>query len=102
MLTARLSSKGQVVIPSSLRAELHLEPGTRFDVQVENGRLLLAPIEEPEFDLDAIRTAVDKVGGMLHRPNRKLMTDEEQEAAILKMLAEDDDRINRRTKCERL
>lgn len=95
MLTARLSTKGQIVIPSALRAELHLEPGTRFDVQVENGRLMLAPIKEAQFDLEAIRLAVDKVGGMLYRPDRKMMSDEEQEAAIMKMLAEDDDRIRR-------
>lgn len=95
MLITRLSSKGRVVIPSALRAKLRLEPGTRFDVRVENGCLLLTPLKETEFDLEAIRLAVDKVGGMLYRPDRKMKTDEEQEAAIMKMLAEDDDRIRR-------
>jgi AbrB family looped-hinge helix DNA binding protein len=95
MLTARLSSKGQVVIPSALRAELHLEPGTRFDVCIENGRLLLQPIFDPEFDLDAIRKAVDKVAGCLYRPGRVMTTEAEDEQAIMKMLAEDDDRIRR-------
>jgi len=95
MLTARLSSKGQVVIPSALRAELHLEPGSRFDVKIENGRLMLAPIKEPEFDLEAIRAAVDKVAGCLYRPDRVMTSEEEDEQAIMKMLAEDDERIRR-------
>jgi AbrB family looped-hinge helix DNA binding protein len=93
--TASLSTKGQVVIPKALRAELHLAPGTRFEVRAEKGGVLFQPIAEPEFDLEAIRKAVDRVGGMLYDPNRKMMTDEEQEAAIMKMLADDDDRIRR-------
>jgi len=87
--------KGQIVIPSALRTELHLEPGTRFDVRVENGRLLLEPIKEPEFDLEAIRVAVDRVAGCLYRPDRVMTTEEEDEQAIMKMLAEDDEHIRR-------
>jgi AbrB family looped-hinge helix DNA binding protein len=41
MYTARLTSKGQLVIPKSVRESLHLKPGTDFDVRVEGSRIVL-------------------------------------------------------------
>ena len=43
MLT-RLSSKGQLVIPKAIRDALRLEAGTRFDVQLEDGKIILVPV----------------------------------------------------------
>jgi AbrB family looped-hinge helix DNA binding protein len=67
MHTTSLSSKGQIVIPKALRSELNLVPGTRFALSLEAGRLVLEPLREPEFDLDAIHAAVDALAGCLHR-----------------------------------
>ena len=67
MHTASLSSKGQIVIPKALRSELNLAAGTRFALTVEAGRLVLEPLREPEFDLDAIHAAVDALAGCLRR-----------------------------------
>jgi AbrB family looped-hinge helix DNA binding protein len=39
-----VSSKGQIVIPASLREELQLEPGTRISIQLEKNHLVLQPI----------------------------------------------------------
>ena len=44
MVLARLSSKGQVVLPKTLREALHLQPGTQFDVRVVDGAILLQPL----------------------------------------------------------
>lgn len=91
--TASLSSKGQIVIPKALRTELQLAPGTRFNVRVDNGRPVLEPIREPEFDLEAIRRALDKVAGCLYRADRTLSsTAEDEEEAVKSMLADDDAR----------
>jgi AbrB family looped-hinge helix DNA binding protein len=38
-----VSSKGQMVIPASIRDELGILPGTRIAVQVEGGRVILDP-----------------------------------------------------------
>jgi len=38
-----VSSKGQVVIPSKIREELGISPGTRIAVRVEGGRVVLDP-----------------------------------------------------------
>jgi len=43
-MLARLSSKGQIVIPKEVRESLGLERGTEFHVQVEAGRIVLQPI----------------------------------------------------------
>ena len=45
-MDTRLSSKGQVVIPKQVREELGLEPGTRFHVRVDEGRIVLEPVTE--------------------------------------------------------
>jgi AbrB family looped-hinge helix DNA binding protein len=40
---ARLSTKGQLVIPAKIREELGIEPGTQFEIRQLNGRLILEP-----------------------------------------------------------
>lgn len=38
-----VSSKGQLVIPSAVRAELDIRPGTRMALRIERGRVVLDP-----------------------------------------------------------
>lgn len=38
-----VSTKGQVVIPASIRHELGIEPGTRLAMRVEGGRMVMVP-----------------------------------------------------------
>jgi AbrB family looped-hinge helix DNA binding protein len=45
--TTRLSSKGQVVIPESIRKTLHLEAGNQFIVVAEKDVVILKTIQEP-------------------------------------------------------
>lgn len=41
-----VSSKGQIVIPASLRNKLGIEAGTRIAIQEEDNHLVLRPITE--------------------------------------------------------
>jgi AbrB family looped-hinge helix DNA binding protein len=53
LLTTRMSSKGQVVIPEEIREKLGLRPGTQFTVLSARGMILLQPLITPtleEFD----------------------------------------------------
>jgi AbrB family looped-hinge helix DNA binding protein len=43
MLT-RLSSKGQVVIPRQVREALGLKRGVRFDIHLDDGKIVLEPV----------------------------------------------------------
>ena len=47
LATTRLSSKGQIVIPEAIRAELGLEPGARFVVLAERDVVILKRIDAP-------------------------------------------------------
>ncbi len=43
-MLAKLSSKGQLVIPKGIRRSLALEPGSRFQVDVADGRIILEAV----------------------------------------------------------
>jgi AbrB family looped-hinge helix DNA binding protein len=42
-MQTRVSTKGQVVLPSPIRRKLGLQPGDPLDVGVSNGRVVLTP-----------------------------------------------------------
>ncbi|MBI2797513.1 MAG: AbrB/MazE/SpoVT family DNA-binding domain-containing protein [Gemmatimonadetes bacterium] len=66
--TTTLSSKGQVVIPESIRARLDLQPGARFVVLADRDVVifkLLAPPARKEINAIAARArALAKRSGM--------------------------------------
>ena len=43
-MMTKATVKGQVLIPAALRRKLGIRAGTRFDVQEDNGRIVLQPI----------------------------------------------------------
>jgi antitoxin PrlF len=43
LIYSTVSTKGQIVIPSAVREELEIEPGTRVAVRVDGGRIILDP-----------------------------------------------------------
>lgn len=49
MAVPTMTSKGQIVIPSSIRRELELKSGTKFSVSVENGSIIFAPMNKNYF-----------------------------------------------------
>ena len=48
--TTKMSSKGQVVIPESIRKTLNLETGTQFVVVAEGDVVILKTITPPSMD----------------------------------------------------
>ena len=55
LATTRMSSKGQVVIPESIRKDLKLEAGTRFVVVAEDDVVILKTITPPSLnDFNAV------------------------------------------------
>jgi len=54
METTLLSSKGQVIIPKTIRSSHHWRPGTRFTVEDVQGGVLLKPLSSfPATDLQS-------------------------------------------------
>ena len=59
--TARMSSKGQIVIPEAVRKKLGLNPGDQFMVMGEDDVVILKTIETPSMrDFDRLITAARK------------------------------------------
>jgi AbrB family looped-hinge helix DNA binding protein len=49
-MLARLSSKGQLVIPKAVRQALGLRTGVRFHVQFKEGKIILEPLATSPVD----------------------------------------------------
>jgi AbrB family looped-hinge helix DNA binding protein len=50
-MLARLSSKGQLVIPRAIRQALKLRTGTQFHVQLREGKIILEPVMTSPVDV---------------------------------------------------
>lgn len=50
MKTVKLSQKGQLVLPKSIRTELDIQPGTFIDIRVENNTVVLFPRKKGPLD----------------------------------------------------
>ena len=85
METTRLSTKGQIVLPKTIRTSRAWGPGTEFTVEETRDGLLLRPAGDfPETELD-------QVAGCL-RSNRKAKTPAQMRTAIEKEVSRRRDR----------
>lgn len=50
LATTRMSSKGQIVIPDSIRKQMNLKPGTQFIVVGEDDVVILKTITAPGME----------------------------------------------------
>ena len=71
MVSARLTSKGQITIPASVRAALGLDAGSRVEF-VETGK--------GQFAIIAATDEVQALKGMLKKPARPVTIEEMNEA----------------------
>ena len=49
-MTTTITSKGQIVIPSSIRKRLKIKPGMKFALQEQGNKIVVEPINEHYFD----------------------------------------------------
>jgi AbrB family looped-hinge helix DNA binding protein len=70
-MLVRLSSKGQLVIPKSVRQELGLEPGDQLHIEVEDDRLVLEPVVHSAIDRLYARYEGDDLLADLEREHRE-------------------------------
>jgi AbrB family looped-hinge helix DNA binding protein len=75
METTRLSSKGQIILPKSVRDQHHWGPGTDFTVEDTGDGVLLRPVKKGRV------TRLEDVAGCLKR-NGPTLTLEDMNAAI--------------------
>lgn len=81
-----MTSKGQITIPSEVRATLNLEPGTRFYVAARDGQVVVIPKNKKLMDF----------AGILGKPpSGESLTIEDMNEAVKQAAARDDERITR-------
>ena len=87
-MEATLTSKGQLTLPKSLRDDLGLKSGDSVSFEkTGDGTYELRRKEKPSLD--------DIIGAFAPFMKHPPLSDEECEAGIGQMLADDDDRIRR-------
>lgn len=84
METVTVSSKGQIVIPKSLREAFDIVPGMQFVVTADGDEIRLRPVTA------YARTTVEDGLGLLKRGGRKRLSDDETRVSIMAMLAKRD------------
>lgn len=90
METVKVSSKGQIVIPKSIREARHITVGTEFVIRAVGDELRLIPVP-------AVRnTSIEDAAGILHRPGRKYMGEEKTRRAVGKLIRAKDSGTVRR------
>ena len=72
MPTARLTSKGRITIPKSVRESLRLRTGDVVTFEVEGEAAVMRPVTK----------SVEEVFGKLRRPGRRRRTVAEMEAGV--------------------
>ena len=50
MMTAKISAKGQLVIPKEARKKFNIEPGTFFQIRIEKDNIVLIPLKKGPVD----------------------------------------------------
>lgn len=85
MDTVKLSSKGQIVIPKSMRDDMHLPPGTEFVISVSATGITLTP--KTLFPKATVR----EVRGYLSKHGRTLPSDTAIKDSIKARLKAQDD-----------
>jgi len=74
MPTSTLTSKGQITVPKPIREHLHVAEGDQVDFSIAaNGDVVM----------HRITGSVSALAGLFHRPNRKTVSLEAMENAIV-------------------
>ena len=80
METVTLSSKGQFVIPKSIRLDAQLSAGSQLEVSWIDGEIRLRPLAKHTL------TQLSDVAGCLFKPERQRLSDADTAAAIKRKL----------------
>lgn len=76
-MQTKLSTKGQVVLPSRIRNKLGLRPGDLLDASVEGGRIVLTPRKKCGRKVRIIKDPVTGLPVLTAGPNAPILTSEQ-------------------------
>jgi AbrB family looped-hinge helix DNA binding protein len=80
----KISTKGQVVLPSRLRAKLGLRPGDALDVELEGNAIILRPRRARRRKAKIIKDPITGLPVLTFGPGAPILTDKQ----VKEMLAD--------------
>jgi AbrB family looped-hinge helix DNA binding protein len=81
-MQTKLSTKGQVVLPSRIRNKLGLRPGDPLDASVEGGRIVLTPRKKRSNKVRIIKDPITGLPVLTAGPNAPTLTSKEVEEIL--------------------
>lgn len=82
-MVTKISTKGQVVLPSQVRNRLGLQPGDTLDVQIEGERIVLVPRRKRQRKARIVTDPITGMPVLSPGPDAPVLTSE-QVAELLK------------------
>jgi len=76
-METKLSTKGQIVLPSRIRNKLGLRPGDPLDASVEGGRIVLTPRKKRGRKVRIIKDPITGFPVLTAGPNAPILTSEQ-------------------------
>jgi AbrB family looped-hinge helix DNA binding protein len=86
MIKATVSSKGQIVIPNKIRAELNLKPGTQLIIDIKGETLIMKKIASGFPDWRTMRGMVRRGPSLTHALEEEHRAELERDDARLQGL----------------
>jgi AbrB family looped-hinge helix DNA binding protein len=81
-MQTKVSTKGQVVLPSPLRRRLDLRPGDPLDADIEDGRIILTPRKKRQHRPKFVTDPVTGLPALSAGPNAPTLTSKEVEEIL--------------------
>jgi len=78
----RISTKGQVVLPSRIRRKLGLRPGDPLDAKVERGKVVLTPRRKRSRKSKIVIDPLTGLPALTAGPDAPILTSEEVEELL--------------------
>jgi len=78
----RISTKGQVVLPSRIRRKLGLRPGDPLDAKVEGGKVVLTPRRKRSRKSKIVIDPLTGLPALTAGPDAPILTSEEVEELL--------------------
>jgi AbrB family looped-hinge helix DNA binding protein len=83
-METKVSTKGQIVLPSPLRRKLNIRAGDPLDVSVQAGSILLTPRQQRPLRSKIIKDPITGLPTLTAGPNAPVLTNEQ----VAEMLAD--------------
>ena len=80
--TVTVTSKGQLTLPARIRASLGIRKGTRLQVKVEDGEILLTPVRRLSEQQGLAKRALAKGGALAELRTLRQSWDREFERRV--------------------